>query len=237
MPTPLVGDLEQGLPVLQQEQLLAALLRESPEVKRAQAGVERARASLTRAKAEPTPNLFLRGGMGYSNELLETFPPQPPGRKTGPEAFAEVGVRIPLFNRNQGAIAAAMNSTAPRLAPGEVELMLRARTAAAFRTYQNAMRVATEYQEQIIPRARQAYELYLTSFKQMAAAYPQVLISQRTYFQAQVEYIRALVDVWQNATQLQGFMLTGALDAPGGASSGMGGTGEAGATSNQEDQH
>jgi cobalt-zinc-cadmium efflux system outer membrane protein len=112
-------------------------------------------------------------------------------------------------------------------------LALRARTASAFRTYQNAMRVATEYQEQIIPRARQAYELYLKSFKQMAAAYPQVLISQRTFFQVRAEYIRALVGVWQNATQLQGFMLTGALDAPNGASSG---TGETGATSEQDHQ-
>ncbi len=99
------------------------------------------------------------------------------------------------------------------------------------------MSVATEYQKQIIPRARQAYELYLASFKQMAAAYPQVLISQRTFFQVRAEYIRALVDVWQNATQLQGFMLTGALDAPGGASSGIGGAAETGATSSQDGQH
>jgi len=52
----------------------------------------------------------------------------------------------------------------------------------------------------------------------MAAAYPQALIAQRTFFQTQAEYVRALVDVWRNATQLQGFMLTGALDAPGGMS-------------------
>jgi outer membrane protein, heavy metal efflux system len=233
-PARLAGELEEDLPALQQEQLLDALLRESPEVKRAQAGIEKARASLTRAKAEPTPNLFLRGGMGYSTELLETLPPQPPGRKSGPEAFVEVGVRIPLFNRNQGAIAAAGAELdfAEREAR-RVELALRARTAAAFRTYQNAMRVATEYQEQIIPRARQAYELYLKSFKQMAAAYPQVLISQRTFFQVRAEYIRALVDVWQNATQLQGFMLTGALDAPSGASTG---TGETGAAAEQDHQ-
>jgi cobalt-zinc-cadmium efflux system outer membrane protein len=234
-PARLTGDLEEDIPALEQEQLLAAMLRESPEVKRAQAGIERARASLARAKAEPTPNLFLRGGMGYSTELLETLPAQPPRRRSGPEAFAEVGLRIPLFNRNQGAIAAAGAELdfAEREAR-RVELMLRARTAAAFRTFQNALRVATEYQEQIIPRAQQAYELYLKSFKQMAAAYPQVLISQRTYFQAQAEYIRALVDLWQNATQLQGFMLTGALDAPGGISAG---TGETGATSEQGDQH
>ena len=235
-PARLIGNLEEDLPMLQQEQLLSALLRESPEVKRAQAGIERARASLARAEAEPKPNLFLRGGMGYSNELLETLPPQPPGRKSGPEAFAEVGVRIPLFNRNQGGIASASAELdfAEREAR-RVELMLRARTAAAFRTYQNALSVATEYQEQIVPRARQAYELYLTSFRQMAAAYPQVLISQRTFFQVRAEQIRALVDVWQNATQLQGFMLTGALDAPGGAPSGMGGAAETGAASSQED--
>jgi cobalt-zinc-cadmium efflux system outer membrane protein len=218
-PAQLAGDLEQGLPALEQEQLLATLLRESPEVKRAQAGIERARASLVRAKAEPTPNLFLRGGMGYSAELLETFPPQPPGRKSGPEAFAEVGLRIPIFNRNQGAIAEASAELdfAEREAR-RVELMLRARTASAFRAYQNALSVAIEYREQIVPRARQAYELYLASFRQMAAAYPQALIAQRTFFQTQAEYVRALVDVWRNATQLQGFMLTGALDAPGGMS-------------------
>jgi cobalt-zinc-cadmium efflux system outer membrane protein len=218
-PARLAGDLEQGLPALEQERLLAALLSVSPEVKRAQAGIERARASLARAKAEPTPNLFLRGGMGYSAELLETFPPQPPGRKSGPEAFAEVGLRIPLFNRNQGAIAEASAELdfAEREAR-RVELMLRARTASAFRAYQNALSVATEYREQIVPRARQAYELYLASFRQMAAAYPQALIAQRTFFQTQAEYVRALVDVWRNAIQLQGFMLAGALDAPGGIS-------------------
>jgi cobalt-zinc-cadmium efflux system outer membrane protein len=216
-PARLAGDLEQGLPMLEQEQLLATLLRESPEVKSAQAGIERARALLTRAKAEPTPNLFLRGGMGYSTELLETFPPQPPGRRSGPEAFAEVGLRIPLFNRNQGAIAEASAELdfAEREAR-RVELMLRARTASAFRAYQNALSVAIEYREQIVPRSRQAYELYMASFRQMAAAYPQALIAQRTFFQTQAEYVRALVDVWRNATQLQGFMLTGALDAPGG---------------------
>ncbi|HKC85543.1 MAG TPA: TolC family protein [Blastocatellia bacterium] len=218
-PARLAGDLEQGLPALEQERLLAALLRVSPEVKRAQAGIERARASLARAKAEPAPNLFLRGGMGYSAELLETFPPQPPGRKSGPEAFAEVGLRIPLFNRNQGAIAEASAELdfAEREAR-RVELMLRARTASAFRAYQNALSVVTEYREQIVPRARQAYELYLASFRQMAAAYPQALIAQRTFFQTQAEYVRALVDVWRNAILLEGLMLTGALEAPGGRS-------------------
>ncbi|HKC88034.1 MAG TPA: hypothetical protein VKG02_18755, partial [Blastocatellia bacterium] len=55
-------------------------------------------------------------------------------------------------------------------------------------------------------------------FRQMAAAYPQALIAQRTLFQAQTEYVTALVDVWQNVVQLRGMLLVGGLDAPSSAS-------------------
>lgn len=87
-PTHLVGDLEEEIPVLNQEKILATLLRESPEVKKAQAGVERARATLQRAKAEPTPNLFLRAGLGYNFDRFDD------GERIGLEGF--VGAKIPL---------------------------------------------------------------------------------------------------------------------------------------------
>jgi len=127
-------------------------------------------------------------------------------------------VRIPLFNRNQGGISAAQAELeiAEREAK-RVELVLRARLAGVFRAYQNSLRVASEYERQIIPRAQRAYELYLASFKQMAAAYPQVLITQRTLFQARADYIVSLTEAWQSAIQIQGFLLTGGLDAPGGS--------------------
>ena len=95
--------------------------------------------------------------------------------------------------------------------------------AAAYRSYQNDLTAATEYRQQIIPRAQQAYDLYLTRFRQMAAAYPQVLIAQRTLFQSRTEYIGALVELWQNVTQLQGLLLVGGLDVPGGMASEMAG--------------
>ncbi|HYE75779.1 MAG TPA: TolC family protein [Blastocatellia bacterium] len=213
-PTQLVGNLEGGLPVLNQEAVLAKMLAESPEIKRAQAGIERARASLLRARAEPKPDLFVRGGFGYNREFLETEATTT-RRRTGPEAQVEIGIRIPLFNRNQGGIA---SSNAERdIAERErqrVELSLRARLASSFRIYQNALRAAEQYERQIIPRAQRAYELYLTRFRQMAASYPQVLISQRTLFQVRAEYVRALVDAWQTATQIQGYMLNGGLEAP-----------------------
>jgi cobalt-zinc-cadmium efflux system outer membrane protein len=214
-PARLAGELDKQLPALDPAALLDRLLKDSPEIKRAQAGIERAKASLTRARAEVAPDLFLRGGWGYNRELLEKEISL--NRRTGPEAQVEVGIRIPLFNRNQGGIAAAGAELdmAEREAR-RVELVLRARFAATYRTYLNARRVATQYEQRIVPQARSAYDLYRANFRQMSASYPQVLIAQRTLFQVRVEYVEALVNVWRNAVRLRGFLLDGALDAPGG---------------------
>ncbi len=70
----------------------------------------------------------------------------------------------------------------------------------------------------MIPRAHRAYELYLDKYKTMAAAYPEVIISQRTLFQLQESYVRSLGEVWTSAVQLQNYLLADGLSAPAGAS-------------------
>jgi outer membrane protein, heavy metal efflux system len=213
-PALLAGTLEEGIPTLDQDTLTATLMRESPDVKRAKAGVELAQAVLARAKAERVPDLFLRGGVGYNTEFLESRTGAT-GMRTGPEANVQVGITLPIFNRNQGGIATAEAEIV--IAEREVrrtELALRVRLAQAFRDYNNAVDAVRRYREVIVPRAERAYNLYLASFRQMAASYPQVLISQRTMFQVREHYLNALVDLRQNAIQIEGFLLTGGLDAP-----------------------
>jgi cobalt-zinc-cadmium efflux system outer membrane protein len=216
-PARLEDKLETAAPVLIQEELLATLLRDSPEMKRALAGVERAKAVISRARAEPIPDVFLRGGVGYSNEWAEFF-----GGKTGWEGRLEAGVRLPIFNRNQGNVAAAKaDLTSAEREVQRVELALRARLAESFAQYQNSLGVAVRYQREVLPRAQRAYELYLAKFRQMGAAYPQVLFTQRTLFQSRTEYVHSLVELWQNVVQLRGLLLTGGLDAPNGVAGGM----------------
>ena len=70
------------------------------------------------------------------------------------------------------------------------------------------------YRDGIIPRARRAYELYLKSYSGMAAAYPQVLVAQRTLFRLQTDYITALDNLWANSIALKGFLLTDGLESP-----------------------
>jgi cobalt-zinc-cadmium efflux system outer membrane protein len=210
-PARLAGRLDADDAALDQEQLLTVLLRDSPEIRAARAGVERARAVLSRQRAERVPDLFVNAGVGYNNELLERD-----GRKTGTEGRIEVGVNVPIFNRNRGGIAAAEAELA--IAERELDrlqLSLRTRMASSFRQYRSARTMVEKYRTQVIPRARQAYEMYLSNFRQMAAAYPQVLIAQRTLFQVEVEYARALVELRRSATGLRGFLLEGGLDAVG----------------------
>src|SRR6266581_4461077 len=98
----LEGKLDDTQPV-NADELVEKIVNESPAVKIAELGVKRAEVFLIREKREPIPDLQLRGGMQQNGELLSG----PNGRAVGLQGFADVGVRIPIFDRNQGNIATA----------------------------------------------------------------------------------------------------------------------------------
>jgi cobalt-zinc-cadmium efflux system outer membrane protein len=152
----LEGKLE-DTPRVNADELVEKIVNESPAVKIAELGVKRAEAALAREKREPIPNLQLRGGMEQNGERLS----EPRGTAVGLQGFANVGVTIPIFNRNQGNIAAA-KAEAER-AKREVErvkLLLRERAASVVQTYTFSQTAADRYKDQIIPRAQKAYEMY-----------------------------------------------------------------------------
>ena len=212
-PARLASTPEDEFQTLNETQLLDSLLSQSPEMRVTQAEVERARAVVARARAERIPDLFLRGGLGYNYERFEPVVPSVAGERKGLEGRLEVGINVPIFNRNQGGIAAAEAELA--IAERDVErlqLVLRSRFASSFREYRNAQQMAERYRTQVVPRAREAYRTYLVKFREMAAAYPQVLIAQRTLFQVEVEYARTLIQLRQSAIELRGFLLEGGLD-------------------------
>ncbi len=66
-----------------------------------------------------------------------------------------------------------------------------------------------------------------TNYQKMAAAYPQALISQRTLFQLEGDYVQALESAWQSALSIRGFGLLDGLSTPSG-SSGAGSARQAG---------
>ena len=219
------GDLE-AIPDLNYEEWLAMTLRDSPEVRLAQQAIERGESSLVQARKVPIPDLQVSGILVQSYEPLDT-----PRRSTGLQGGAQVGVELPIFNRNQGNIAAAkgeIESAKQELA--RVKLELQRDLAAMFQDYTAARLIVQEYKSDMLPRAEQAYRLYQTNYQRMAGAYPQVLISQRTLFQLEAEYVQALENTWQSALSIRGFGLMDGLSGPavapmGGSSPPSGGMG------------
>src|SRR3984893_670814 len=204
----LEGKLE-DTPLVNADELVEKIVNESPAVRIAEISVKRAEAALAREKRGPVPDLQLRGGMQQNGELLSN------GRGVGLQGFADVGVRIPIFNRNQGNIATA-NAEAER-AKREVErvkLVMRERAATVVQNYTFSQSAVDRYKNQMIPRAQKAYEMYTKKYQDMAAAYPQVLIAQRTLMQLEVSYVNALESFATSSLSLQSYLLTDGLEAP-----------------------
>ncbi len=206
----LEGDLE-AIPDLNYEEWLDTTLRDSPEVKLVAQTVERAEATLTQAKKVAIPDLQLYGNLSQNNQpLMENSP-----RITGVNGGVQIGVQLPIFNRNQGNVAAAkaeIEGSTQELA--RLKLQIARDVASLFRDYEAARDTARQYKTEMLPRAEQAYRLYQTNYQNMAAAYPQALISQRTLFQLEVDYVQALETVWQSSLSIRGFGLMDGLSMP-----------------------
>ncbi|MBI4485375.1 MAG: TolC family protein [Acidobacteria bacterium] len=207
MPRPLAG-VADALPEITREGALTDVLRRSPQVRAARAEIERTKAVVARARREPYPGLFVRVTPAYNRERLERGPGggiRPIGWELG---ALEAGVTVPLFNRNTGAITAALADQARAEAElGRLELAIEARLASVFEEYLTALRANEIYRDRVLPRANENYQLYLARYQQMAAAYPQVLVAQRTLFQMTEQYFQNLETAWRAALRIQGFLL------------------------------
>jgi outer membrane protein, heavy metal efflux system len=204
------GNLEKDWPDLNEEQAVEAIASQSPAVRIADATATRAQSVLARAKREAIPDIQLRAGLEYNNELLGSVP-----FAKGWEGIAGVGVQLPIFNRNQGEVAAARAETdRAQQEKQRIALTLRERAATTVDEYANARLMATEYRDAILPRAKKAYALRVEKYGQMLASYPRVLDSQRKLYELQTEYIAALENVWTTGIALQGYLLTDGLESP-----------------------
>lgn len=201
----LAGRLDDVGPAPDWDQTLCDLLVASPELQFARAEIARDQITVERERVEPIPNLNVRVGGGYNFESNDSV------------ADVQVGVRLPLFDRNQGTVQQARADLArARANVARVELSLRRRFADAVSRYETARTSVDDYRAGSLPEAKEAYELLLESFRNRRAAWPQVLVAARNYAQFQLEYVEALDDLRQAEVEIKGLLLTDGLTAPAG---------------------
>jgi cobalt-zinc-cadmium efflux system outer membrane protein len=196
------GDLAQ-IPEIDRAEARDRLLQQSPELQVARARAARAEAALARAKAERIPDLEIEAGVRQPRGNA-------PRASDEREAFADIGFRLPIFNRNQGGIAAAEAELArAQLEEQRVRLELEGRFAEIFGRYRQAAQRAQTYREGVLDRSRLAYRQYLEQYQQMMAAYPQVLITERTLIQTEEAYVDTLAQAWDASVSLQTLLPAG----------------------------
>ncbi len=207
---PLGGDL-QDPPIIDPDRIINDIIRDSPSIKRARQGVFRAESELKSAGRESVPDLQIRAGLQQNFEPLNGEG----ARAAGAQGFVTASVTLPIFNRNQGNVdAAKADMERARAELDRVQLSLRRGAEPLLQAYLSGRAEAERYKNEMIPRATRAYQLYLAKYRQMGAAYPQVIVSQRTLFQLQAAYVAVLQNVWSNAIALQNYTLSGGLDVP-----------------------
>jgi cobalt-zinc-cadmium efflux system outer membrane protein len=201
---PLAADIAEVRWQLTWDESLAQLLRESPELSAAVAEIEKARVALTRAQVEPIPNVIAEGSVQYDDATQYTI------------AGAQVVLPFPVWNKNQGGIAKAQaDLVAARRRLEMLELRLERDLAVEFQTYETALARTTTIRDEILARAQQTLDAATQAYGAGELNFLDFLTVQRTYFQANLEYLTALGQLCQSVEMLRGLLLSGSYDHAG----------------------
>lgn len=202
-PQELAGDPAAPSPSLDYQNELTRILSSSPEIASAMVEIERANVMLQRARVEPVSNVNVEGLVNWRDNGI--------GGK--PDGGLAVSVPIPVFNRNQGAIAQANHELmAARQALNELELSLQKKLASTFEQYANNRNQTERYRAMILPSAEESLALTRKMYAAGEANYTALLTSQRTYSQTQLNYLEAVRALRIAEAEIEGMLLSGSLD-------------------------
>ena len=204
-PTPLDDSpLDAPGAALDFETTLAGLLEHSPEVQAALSEIRRSEIMVRRERAEPIPNVTVQAVVGRNYEFNNLT-----------TAGVQVSIPLPIFNRNQGTVREARSDLARDHAEHErVTLSLRQRLADVATRYNDALQSVDDFRTETLPMAQRAYQVQSTNFRQRRAAWPQVLVAQRTYIDLNKDYVQSLLELRKAEVEIGGMLLVDGLSTP-----------------------
>ncbi len=188
---------------LDYDSALEQLLSGSPELVAARQKIRHDEIQLERERVQPIPNILASATVGRNFEA------------GGTTAGVNIGLPIPIFNRNQGTIQQAQADLIRAHAESQrLELELQARLAANYRTYLSAWQRVEEYQSTMLPKAEEATELLRQSYKDRRATWVDVLIAQRLQMTLETEFVDSLKTYRETDIAIRGMLLSGGLTEP-----------------------
>jgi cobalt-zinc-cadmium efflux system outer membrane protein len=201
LPIPRVrGELTVRLPDYDLTAVQQATIARNATAQSAQVEIARTQIVLRRAEVEPFPNINMMGG--YQNQQPGALAPETQG-------IYQLQMVIPLFNRNQGNIRAAQAGIGAAVAQlSRVHNELANASAAAMGRYLVARQLASRYETEILPNARDVQSISARLYREGQTDFLVYLNAQRALLDANLSYISA-----QEARLIAGAELAGLLQS------------------------
>lgn len=200
-----LGDLG-SLVILPSFETLAERVLVSPMALRSLKNVEQRKAMLAVERTRRIPNLTLGGGAIHH------------ALAGGTTIVAGLMVPLPLFDRNQGNLREAHHRVDKAVdEQAATDLRLKAELTQAYEALSAAQNETRVLRSEILPAARSAFEVTNKGYELGKFGYLEVLDAQRTLFQNQILYVRALANYQRLVNELER-LIAGPIDAiPDGA--------------------
>lgn len=199
-PGVLVTD-EQPIPELTWEEAVA-MIQHSPRLASSHAELHRNQMALRRARVEPIPNITAQVTVQYDYGTSDAI--------TG----LQIGMPIPVHNRNQGGVYAA--SANVRVAMQKIErtrMAAERELARKFGEYQNAKKQLLRIDAEIVPKAREVVRIALQAYAATEAGMADVLNAQRALLRALLRQQDARRTLRLAYVAIDGFLLADGLGA------------------------
>ena len=174
------------LPQVKPLETLLSQAKDATSVQRARSQLAAQEAQTSVERAARVPDLTLSVGSQRDDQV---------GRR---QAVVGLSVPLPLFNRNEGNLRAALRRTdkaREELAAAQVNAS--SELATAYTRYEVARNEAMLLRQDVIPNARSAYELTLKGFEYGKFPFLEVLDAQRTWFQAQSRQWNSMLEAYR----------------------------------------
>jgi cobalt-zinc-cadmium efflux system outer membrane protein len=195
-PMSLEDVLTRPLPELDYSTVRERLKSESPELAELRFAVERARSEVGRASAGRIPNVSAMAGVQRDTATRDTI------------ASVQVSIPLPVFDRNQGAIAQACSELAAAQAALDArQLVLDQQLSLALRDYRTARERVTRYAGKVLPAAQETLDSVNKGYQQGQLDYLQVLTVQQTYASKNLSYLQDLETAWKEWAEIDGLLV------------------------------
>lgn len=201
LPVKLVGELPKVATTQDWDALANSIISSSPEHSAALARVNKARANLDRQQVQAIPNLTTQLAAGVDNGTNSQL------------VNVQIAAPIPVFNKNQGNIAAARAEYCRTVMDVQrIENAIKNRLANVSKEFETASSAVSIYQNEILPNAAESLRLAELSYKAGEISFIQVLVARRTFFDSNLQLVNSQTQLAQAQVRIYGFVLSGSLD-------------------------